>query len=185
MIVLIASGSMNAFVQVESVAGLAGTAYGHLLLAKLSVLVPVLVLAAVNRVRLLPALSRPTTTVGCPAMRRLAAFVGLEAILALVLLALVAAMTLTTPARHEQPVWPLPFRFSLEAALEGPATRWRTLLGSQLVLLGTVAAIASLFVRRRRAPVLAARWYSSPSASAVALHRSWSTPIQPRTGGRR
>ncbi len=155
MIVLIASGSMNAVVQVESVAGLAGTAYGHLLLAKLSVLVPVLVLAAVNRVRLLPALSRPTATVGCPAMRRLAAFVGLEAFLALVLLALVAAMTLTTPARHEQPVWPLPFRFSLDAAVEAPATRWRALLGSQLVLLGTAAAIASIFVRRRRAPVLA------------------------------
>jgi putative copper resistance protein D len=155
MIVLMASGAMNALAQVESIPGLAGTAYGHLLLAKLSVLVPILALAAVNRARLLPALSGPSATVGCPAMRRLAAFIGLEAILALVLLALVAAMTLTTPARHEQPVWPLPFRLSLDTLRDGPAARWQALLGSQLVLLGAGVVVASRFVGRRRAAMLA------------------------------
>lgn len=155
MILLMASGVMNAIVQVESIAGLAGTAHGRLLLAKLAVLVPIVVLAAVNRARLLPALSGPDATVGRPAMRRLAAFVGLETGLALVLLALVAAMTLTTPARHAQPVWPFPVRFSLDAVFDAPAMRWRALLGSQLVVLGTVAVLASLLVRRGRRPVLA------------------------------
>src|SRR6266481_3999776 len=149
MLFLMGSGVMNAIAQVESIAGLAGTTHGRLLLAKLAVLVPILVLAAVNRTRILPALSGPDTT------RRLAAFVGLEAVLALVLLGLAAAMTLTTPARHGEPVWPLPFRLSLDALLDVPATRWRALLGGQLALLGLVVVIASFLVRRRSAPVLA------------------------------
>src|SRR5439155_3348714 len=126
MIVLTTSGVVNAIVQVESMAGLVGTTHGRLLLAKLAVLVPILVLAVVNRTHVLPALSDPRL------FRRLAAFVALEALLALVLLGLAAAMTLTTPARHAPPVWPLPFRFSLDALLDGPAMRWRALLGGQL-----------------------------------------------------
>ncbi|TMK24008.1 MAG: c-type cytochrome [Actinobacteria bacterium] len=155
MLLLMASGALNAIAQVESLAGLAGTVHGRLLLAKLAVLVPILAIAAVNRTRILPALSGPSATVGRPAMRRLATFAAVEAILALVMLVLAAAMTLTTPARHAEPVWPLPFRLSLDTWLDVPATRWRVLLGSQLAMAGLVALIASLVVRRRRAPVLA------------------------------
>jgi putative copper resistance protein D len=151
---LTGSGVLNAIVQVESLAGLAGTTHGRLLLAKLAVLVPILVLAAVNRGRLLPLVCGSSGAVQRPVMRRLAALVGLEAGLALVLLALAAAMTLTTPARHGDPVWPLPFRLSLDALLDVPASRSRALLGSQLALLGLVALIVSSLVRRRRAPVL-------------------------------
>src|SRR5207247_257737 len=60
MLLLMASGVLNAIAQVESVAALAGTTHGRLLLAKLAVLVPILVLAAVNRTRILPALSAPS-----------------------------------------------------------------------------------------------------------------------------
>jgi putative copper export protein/peroxiredoxin/cytochrome c5 len=148
MLLLMATGTLNAIVQVEGIAGLAGTPHGRLLLAKLAVLVPILLLAAVNRARLLPALSAPS------AMRRLAAFVVVEAILALVVLGLAAAMTVTTPARHAEPVWPFPLRLSLDALLDGPATRSRALLGSQLAVAGVVALIASFLVRIRRAPVL-------------------------------
>ena len=155
MLLLIGSGAMNAIGQVESIAGLAGTTHGRLLLAKLAVLVPILVLAAVNRGHLLPVLSGSNDAVRRPVMRRLAAFVGLEAVLALVVLALAAAMTLTTPARHGEPVWPLPFRFSFDALLDVPGARWRALLGSQLALGGVIALIASFLVSHRRAPVLA------------------------------
>jgi len=148
MLVLIGSGVMNALTQVESIAALIGTTHGRLLLAKLLVLIPVLALATVNRVRILPALSAPN------ALRRLSAFIALEASLALVLLALAAAMTLTTPARHAPPVWPLPFRFSLELVLDVPETRWRVLLGSQLVIIGILALLASQLLRHRRRPVL-------------------------------
>jgi putative copper resistance protein D len=155
VLLLVASGALNAIAQVESVGALAGTTHGRLLLAKLVVLVPILVLAAVNRTQILPGLSAPGAPVGRSAMRRLTAFVGLEAALALILIALAAAMTLTTPARHAEPVWPLPFRFSLDVLDDVPAMRWRALLGSQLAVAGLVALIASCLVRRRRVPVLA------------------------------
>jgi putative copper export protein/mono/diheme cytochrome c family protein len=149
MLLLMASGVLNAIAQVESFAALAGTTHGRLLLGKLAVLVPILALAAVNRTRILPALAAPN------AMRRLTVFVALEAGLALVLLALAAAMTLTAPARHAEPVWPLPFRLSLDYLLDGPATKWRALLGSQLAVLGITALIVSLLVHRRRATIVA------------------------------
>jgi putative copper export protein/mono/diheme cytochrome c family protein len=155
MLLLMASGALNAIAQVESVAALAGTTHGRLLLAKLVVLVPILVLAAINRTRILPALAEPSVPVGRSAMRRLTVFVGLEAMLALILIALAAAMTLATPARHAEPVWPLPFRVSFDVLVDVPATRWRALLGSQLAAAGLVALIASCLVRRQRVPVLA------------------------------
>ena len=155
MIVLVASGVMNALAQVESMAGLLGTTHGHLLLAKLGVLVPIFALALMNRARLLPTLSSATAALGPSVMRRLATFVGMEAGLAFIVVGLAAAMTLTTPARHAQPVWPLPFRFSLDGVLD-VATRGRALVASQLVVLGVVALMASLLTRGRRAPGLAA-----------------------------
>jgi putative copper export protein/mono/diheme cytochrome c family protein/peroxiredoxin len=155
MLLLMASGALNAIAQVESVAALAGTSHGRLLLAKLVVLVPILVLAAVNRTRILPTLSAPNVPVRRATLRRLTTFVWLEAALALGLLMLAAAMTLTTPARHAEPAWPLPFRLSLDVLVDVPAMRWRALLGSQLAVVGLVALIASCLLRRRRVPVLA------------------------------
>jgi len=143
---------MNTILQVGSIAGLLGTTHGRLLLAKLAVLAPILALAVANRRYLLPMAS--ATGDNRASLRRLAAFVGAEAGLAIALLALAGAMTLTTPARHGDPSWPLPFRFSLDTLLDAPAMRWRALLGSQVALVGVVALIASRLVRRRRAPML-------------------------------
>jgi putative copper resistance protein D len=55
---LIGSGLINAWVLVGSVANLTTTLYGQLLLAKISLLVGMLVLAALNRFRLIPSLLR-------------------------------------------------------------------------------------------------------------------------------
>jgi putative copper resistance protein D len=147
MLTLIGSGIASAVAQVETIAALAGTTHGRLLLAKIAVLVPILGIASVNRTRILPALSTPR------AMRRLVVFVAIEAGLAIVLLALAAAMTLTTPARHAEPVWPLPFRLSLDALLDVPVRR-RALVGSQLVVLGVVVLLVAIVARRRRVLVL-------------------------------
>lgn len=147
MLLLIGSGVMNALAQVESIPALVGTPHGRLLLAKLALLVPILVLAFVNRTRVLPGLSAPRV------MRRLIVFVAVEAGLALVIVALAAAMTLTTPARHAAPVWPLPFRLSLEELLDA-SVRSRALVGSQLAVAGVVGLLATLLVRRRRFLVL-------------------------------
>jgi len=168
VLVLIGSGAMRAIAEIGGIAGLVGTPHGRLLLAKLALLVPILALAGVSRTRFLPALSAPDVE-GRPALRRLAAFVALEAALALVVLALAAGMTLATPARHGDPTWPLPFRLSLEAVLDTPAAKARALLGGGLALAGLAAMIAAVRARRRRAPILTAALALLTVGAGVAL----------------
>src|SRR5206468_722449 len=121
-----------------------GTRYGRLLLLKIALLVPVLTLAAVNRSVHLPSLSGDGATVGRPAMRRLARFVVAEGALALAILAVVGAMVVTPPARHEPPEWPFSFRLSLVALEGAPDAATRALVGSQLAVLGLVGVVAAL-----------------------------------------
>ena len=161
VLVLVASGSASAIAQVGSVAALAGTTHGHLLLAKLALLIPILALAAVNRVRLLPTANAPGAT------RRLATFVTLEALLALVILGLAAAMTLTTPARHAEPVWPFPFRLTLEGLDD--AGRWRVVAASLLGLFAVITLLAASILRRRRVPLLAGAGTLVVVAAAVGV----------------
>src|SRR5262249_1521421 len=71
--ILAVSGALLATVHVGSVAGLVGTRYGRLLLAKLLLLALALVLALVNRSVLLARLGGDGATIGRPAMRRLSA----------------------------------------------------------------------------------------------------------------
>lgn len=153
VLVLLVTGAGNALAHVGDIAGLVGTSYGRLLLVKLTLLAPILALGAWHRGWVLPRLGGGAAREGRPALRRLASGVALEAALALVLLGVVAAMSGTPPARHEQPVWPFAFRLST-ALLDGPAVA-RVLVGSQLGVLGLVGVLATLFWRGRRAPLVA------------------------------
>lgn len=148
------SGLGNAWVHVGSVAGLLGTLHGRLLLVKLVVFASMVLLAAHHR-RVLPALSGDGATIGRPAMRRLSRTVTAEASLALLVLAAVTVMSVTPPGRHEQPVWPLSFRLSFDTLVAAPDFASQVLVGSQVAVLGAVAALASLALRRLRLPVLA------------------------------
>ena len=161
VITLALSGTGMAVTNVGTVAGLVGTTYGRLLLAKVVLLVPILALAAVNRSVHLPRLSGDGATVGRPAMRRLARFVVVEGALALAILAVVGAMTVTPPARHEPPVWPFAFRLS-PVTLEGaPSAALRALAGSQVAVLGLVGMATAFLVRawRRRLRVGGIGWW--------------------------
>src|SRR5262249_33443394 len=168
LLVLAATGLATAWTLVGGVAGLIGTPYGRLLLLKLSVLAPILALATVNRRRLLPALSGDATTVGRPALRKLAAFVTLEGALALTLLAVVAAMALTPPGQHEQPIWPLSFRLTL-SALIGAGARLPVLIGSQIAILGIVGLLTSRVLAARRRVVAVAGFALLVAGLALAL----------------
>jgi putative copper resistance protein D len=155
MVLLLAlSGLRNTWVHVGTLAGLLGTLHGRLLLVKLGTFVVMLALAARNR-RLIPGLAGEAATVGRPAMRRLSRGVAAEATLALVVLGVVTVMSVTPPARHEQPAWPLSFRLSFDTLVAAPDFAGRVLVGSQVAVIGTVAALASLALRRLRLPVLA------------------------------
>jgi copper resistance protein D len=169
VVVLALSGAAMTLSQVGSVPALVGTRYGRLLLLKLVLVVPIIVLAALNR-RLLPALSGEAAAVGRPAMRRLRRFVGIEAVLALSVLGVVAVMALTPPARHEQPVWPLAFRLAWATVADSPEARPFVLIGSQVAILGVVALIAArLLVRARRTAVLAGGGVVMLAGLAMAL----------------
>jgi putative copper export protein/mono/diheme cytochrome c family protein/peroxiredoxin len=163
-----ASGVWNTWLQVGSVAGLLGTRHGRLLLIKLVIFGAMLALAALNR-RVIPALAGDAATVGRPAMRRLSRLVTAEATLALLVLAVVAAMTVTPPARHEQPTWPLAHRLTLDNLVAAPDFKAQVLVGSQVAVLGVVALFASLALRRLRLPVLAGGAVVAVAGAAIAL----------------
>jgi putative copper export protein/peroxiredoxin len=163
------SGLGNAWAQIGGMGALLGTAHGHLLLLKLVLFAAMLLLAARNR-RLIPALSGEAATVGRPAMRRLSRLVAGEAALALVVFGLVAIMSVTPPGRHEQPTWPLAFRLSLDTLVAAPDFQRQVLVGSQVAVLGAVAAVAALAVGRRlRLPLLAGGAFVLLAGLAIAL----------------
>jgi putative copper resistance protein D len=163
--IAIATGVVNTTLHVGGIPALIGTPYGRLLVAKLAVLVILLGIAVRNR-RLLPALSAHASLAG-RTMRQLARSLEIEAAVAAVLLGIVAVMATTTPARHEEPVWPLPFRLSWEAGIA--AAPVRLLAASQLAVLGAVVALAATRAPAFRRAAMAAAGASLGSAVALGV----------------
>jgi putative copper resistance protein D len=170
VLVLAGSGIATALLLVESIAGLVGTTHGHLLLSKIAVLVAALLLAAANRA-LLPALSSPDEAKASATARRMALFIALEAALVLALIGVAAAMTLTAPAVHADPVWPWPARLSLDALLDVPVGQALLQLRSTLVLAGLGVALLAVayIVRRRRVLLIGSGFILLACGAAVAL----------------
>jgi putative copper resistance protein D len=149
MILLVGTGLLNGGEQVGGVPALVGTAYGRLLLLKLALLVPALGLAAVNRVGVLPRLGNDAGTARVE-LARLRRNVLLEAALGLGMLLVVAALGLTPPARHVPPSWPFSVRLAWDVTRTLPGVQTRVAVGSQLAVLGLVAALVAVVIRRRR-----------------------------------
>ncbi len=118
-----------------------GTAYGRWLLLKLVLFGALLPVAARNllvwRRRL--AAGGPSSPEALTALRR---HVLAEAGLTAAILAVVAVLGLTTPARHDEIAWPLSFRFDWEATKTLPGVQTRVAIGSQVATLGLVATVA-------------------------------------------
>jgi putative copper export protein/mono/diheme cytochrome c family protein len=135
---LLATGIVNTIFLVGSVPALLGTAYGHLLTTKIVLFLAMVAIAAANRLKLTPRLSQPN---GADAMRRLQRNSLVEAVLGLVILAIVGALGAIPPALHVEPWWPLPFRFD-GGAFAAPELRLNAILaiGSAAVVVVTIAA---------------------------------------------
>jgi putative copper resistance protein D len=153
VLILVGSGIASAWLLVGGAAGLVGTTHGHLLLAKFTVLVPALLLAAASRA-LLPALSSPTTARPSATARRMALFIATEAGLVLVVLGLATAMTQTTPALHDSPVWPWPVRLSLDNLPVVPALQRLVQRPIEFALVGLGLTILAVVFLVRRRPIL-------------------------------
>jgi len=117
---LVLTGVVNEWMLVGNIAPLVGTPYGRLLLLKLSLLPPLIAIAAANLLRLKPRLlAAPASDWDETArdlLRRLRRNVIAEACLGATILLIVGALGITPPALHSQPSWPFSFRLSWQAA---------------------------------------------------------------------
>lgn len=190
VLVLAATALAQAWVLVVGIAGLVGTDYGRIVLAKLLLLAALLGLAALNRFGLSPGLSGPEPG---RAIRRLRLSILVETGLGLLVLLTAAGLATQPPAAHEQPVWPFAVRPAPDA-LADPRL-WRQ---SVLTLAAAGAAgllVAAGLVRRRLlwaamplaallcaaaplpplrllvTPATPTSYYAAPDISAAAIRR--------------
>jgi len=98
--VLLATGIYSTWLHLPSLSAFFTTNYGRVLLAKISVVVPILIIGAVNWKRVLPALAafQTAATVAETWARRFQRLLPTEAALGVVVLALVAILTNLPPA---------------------------------------------------------------------------------------
>jgi len=165
---LVLTGILNSWFLVGSVPALVGTLYGRLLMLKVGLFIAMVALAAVNRLRLMPRLRDPAQAPD----RLLSGLLRnglIETALGLAILAIVGALGTIPPAAHTQPLWPLPFRFSLDA-LSDP-TRRPGLLVALVASAAGIAAIVAAMLATRSARAL--RW---PALAVGALLVIWSVP---------
>jgi putative copper resistance protein D len=186
ILLVVVTGSANALFQVGTFPALVGTRYGSLLLAKIALLIPILLLAWLNR-RLLPRLSGDGATVGRPAMARLGRFVAGEAALALLILLITAALSVSPPAVHDTIRWPFAVRWSWEAASQLPGGPTRVLIGAQVAFVGFLALIVGLLLRSWRVvlagvgggALVIGLWLALPPLSVDAYPTTYRRPAVP------
>jgi copper resistance protein D len=155
---LVITGLINSWFLIGNIPALIGTAYGRLLLLKLAIFAQMLTLAAFNRLRHTPrllALSREALLrAEIPAIRWLQRNAILESVLGMLLLVVLAAISISTPGAHTQPLWPFSFDFSWAAAQSERSVRIAMAALAAAALVGT-AAIAFGALRRRRSVMIA------------------------------
>jgi mono/diheme cytochrome c family protein/uncharacterized membrane protein len=165
--VLLVTGVMNGWVLVGGMPALVGTDYGRLLLVKVALFLGMVVIAAVNRLRLTPRLVRAAGAATAPVkgdgVRALARNSVIEATLGLAILVVVGALGTVPPGSHVQPTWPFSVRFSA-VAFSDPVLRdgllqalWTGGVGVLFgILLTLIGATLWRFNRYLRASLIAA-----------------------------
>jgi putative copper resistance protein D len=150
---LVLSGLGNAWELVGTLPALIGTTYGRLLMLKVSLLLPVLGLAAFNLLRYRPRLQQlaaaPEPTETRSVLRRLRRNVLGELLCGGCILVIVGALSALPPAAHEQPNWPFDFRLSWEATKALPGVRTSIAIGIQVSIVGFFIALMALMTRIR------------------------------------
>ena len=146
VVLLAGTAAFQALVLVGTLPGLVGTGYGLVALAKLAGLLGLLGFAGRNRFRLTPALAGKAPGA---AKRRLVRSIALESVVGLLVVLAAGLMTSLPPSMHMQPLWPFPWRPSLDAVQEDDGFMLEAVLAGG-VLLVAAAAVAAGFVRRWR-----------------------------------
>ncbi len=163
VLVIAASGVIQALSLVGSVPGLLGTEYGRIVLLKTGLFVVALMLALLNRLWLTDRLAMLGRA------RGLRLSVAVEALLGCAIVLAAGWLASGVPALHEQPVWPLSWQFSLETVNEDDEFR-AEVITSLLMIGGAVLVFAgSLFIRGR--VWRHARWAAAALVVAAAVWR--------------
>jgi putative copper resistance protein D len=155
--VLLAGGLVNTWFLAGTVPALVGTGYGRLLLTKIGLFTAMLIVAAVNLLRLAPRLAASTPNVVWRTAARLQANARVETGLGLGVLAIVGVLGTLPPGLHTEPGWPFPFRLDIGALTEG----------SQIIL--AILALAACACAVAGVAVAAAGRYRRGAAFAVGV----------------
>ncbi|MBM4261363.1 MAG: c-type cytochrome [Deltaproteobacteria bacterium] len=151
-VLIVVTGSANAWNLVGGFPQLFGSEYGRLLLGKLALLLPLLAVAARNLRRVKPSLSAPIASNGqfIESVLRLRRNVLLETTLGMAILLIVGHLGVTPPARHVQPDWPFPFRWDWSVLDKSAKARAEFDRGVVWAVVGAGALLCPLLRRRRR-----------------------------------
>ncbi|MBV8508356.1 MAG: copper homeostasis membrane protein CopD, partial [Alphaproteobacteria bacterium] len=150
--VLLAGGLVNTWFLAGTVPALAGTQYGRLLLAKIGLFIAMLLVAAVNLLRLTPRLAGRadgTRNVVWRTIGRLQSNARIEASLGLGVLVIVGALGTLPPGLHSEPGWPFPFRLDIGALTVGSQILL-AILAVAICVCGAGVAAAAAAGRYRR-----------------------------------
>lgn len=152
VILIVITGSINAWNLVGGFPQLFGTEYGRLLSVKLILLVPLLAIAAWNLRRLKPSLSAPITSNGQfkESILRLRRNVLIETLFGITILLMVGHLSVTPPARHVQPDWPFPFRWDWSVLDKAPRLRAEFDRSLVWAAVGGAALLCATLRRQRR-----------------------------------
>ena len=188
---LILTGIINTYFLSGTAASLFGTLYGQLLLLKIALFAAMTGVAAINQRRLLPCLadSNSDANTCLAALRQVRRNASIEAIVGIVVLAIVGIIGILPPGLHTEPKWPFSFRFDLSEVSPGGQTAieiavaafvvclvatavaaerkrlWATVIaGAILVVLGIVSFIA---IRPGIVDAYPTSFYASPQAYAA------------------
>ncbi|MBV8937306.1 MAG: copper homeostasis membrane protein CopD, partial [Alphaproteobacteria bacterium] len=187
--VLLIGGVVNTWFLAGTVPALVGTQYGRLLLGKIGLFLAMLMIAAVNLLRLAPRLAvGGNANVVWRTAARLQANAGIETALGLGVVAVVSVLGTLPPGLHSEPGWPLPFRLDVSVLSHGSLI---LVLALALIIgacaIAAVAAAAAGYYRRSCAFALALiaclvlGWVPLRPAFEPAYPTSFYAPAEPYT----
>jgi mono/diheme cytochrome c family protein/uncharacterized membrane protein len=169
--VLLAAGVVNTWFLAGTVPALVGTEYGRLLLAKIGLFIVMLMVAAVNLLRLTPRLAGPaggTRNVVWQAVARLQSNARIETALGLGVLAIVGVLGTLPPGLHSEPGWPFSFRLEI-AALTVGSRILLAMLAVAICVCGMGVAATAAAGRYRRTASFAAGLVLCPAVGWMPL----------------
>jgi putative copper resistance protein D len=185
--VLLAGGLVNTWFLAGTVPALVGTEYGRLLLTKIGFFIAMLMVAAVNLLRLTPRLAAGGThNVVWRTTARLQANARIETALGLGAVAIVSVLGTLPPGLHAEPGWPFPFRLDIAALT--PRSQILLAILALIICLCAVAAVATAAAGRYRRTgtfavvltlCLALGWFPLRPAIEPAYPTSYYAPSEP------